>query len=185
MSKKRRNKTKRPQNPYMKQIKDLFIVSGYYVTYTFFKIGNKRYIHCSRDGEQVFLIIDLEKKEIEFSETFSKLEVVEALEVKRSSKLSNNEHYQVPLNEDDFDEFYEEQDRNLSQEEYWMVQMSLLSENSLERFGVPEESHEFMYDYFGEPIAYGETDRQWIDYHMSQGNFDAAYEIHRAYIKEK
>lgn len=32
--------------------------------------------------------------------------------------------------------------------------------------------------FFGEPIANEETLRQWIDYHMSQGNFDAALLIH-------
>jgi hypothetical protein len=66
-----------------------------------------------------------------------------------------------------------------------MVQLALLSDNSIERFEALKEVNEKpKYDYFGEPIAYGEQDRQWIDYLISQGDFDAAYKIHEAYIKE-
>jgi hypothetical protein len=188
---KNKNKSYQNSNPYFKRIKDLFIVSGCYATtYTFFKIGSQRYIHASYDEDQVFRILDLEQKKVEYSGDFSNPEVIQALEVKISSKIANGDHYQVPLNDDDyteFEEFYEEQEEGLSQEEYWMVQMALLSENSIERLDIPSAdlNENPKYDYFGEPIAYGESDRQWIDYHMSKGNFEAAYEIHKAYIKGK
>jgi hypothetical protein len=172
----------------MKQIRDLFIVTSCYATYTFFKIGKKRYIHSSYDGVQVFHILDLEKKEVEVSKTFSNSKLIQALEVKINSKLSNSEHYQMPSSAEDFNEFaeyYEEQDEMLSKEEYLMVQLALLSDNSIERFEALEGVNEKpKYDYFGEPIAYGEHDRQLIDYLISQGDFDTAYKIHKAYIKE-
>ena len=70
------------QNPYMKQIRDLFIVTSCSATYTFFKIGKKRYIHSSYDGlNEVFHILDLEKKEVEVSKTFSNSNLIQALEV--------------------------------------------------------------------------------------------------------
>ena len=60
-----------------------------------------------------------------------------------------------------------------------------------EKYLKDESDEEFIdekgpyYNYFGINVAYGEEDRQMIEYLMASGDFDGALWIHQQYIDNK
>jgi len=180
---------KKIKNKYHNHIKNLFVTEGLHSTFTFFTLGKKLFIYSSLNNEQVFEIIELEDNQQLLREDLSIPEVLEAIHFKTQHRLRDFEQYFLPtmkeVHEEFWDELCREQEESFSEKERQMFDIAINSENDL-----LDENIEFIveqpltYNYFGDPIAYSEDDRQWIDYHMSQGNFDAAFNIHMAYIKE-
>ncbi|TFJ90681.1 hypothetical protein [Lentibacillus salicampi] len=115
--------------------------------------------------------------------------VLEVIHLKTQNLLRDFQQYFLPsmkeLHEDFWGEICHDQEESLSEKEKKMFDVAVSSENDL--LGEDIElivEQPLTYNYFGDPVAYSEDDRQWIDYDKSQGNFEAALNIHRAYLKE-
>jgi hypothetical protein len=134
-------------------------------------------------------MIELEDNQQQLREDLSIPRVLEVIHLKTQNRLRDFQQYFLPsmkdLHEEFWDEICREQEESLSEKERKMFDVAMRSEYDLlaENIGLKVEQP-LTYNYFGHPIAYSEDDRQWIDYHMSQGNFDAALNIHLAYVKE-
>ncbi|UOQ92150.1 hypothetical protein MUO14_16860 [Halobacillus shinanisalinarum] len=183
--KNQKNKT----NNYHKQIKNVFVAEGLYSTYTFFTFGKKLFIHSSLNNEQVFEIAEFEHNQQQLREDLSIPMILEVIQLKMQNQLRDCQQYLLPsmkeLHEELWEEICRDQEESLSEKEQKMFDVAVRSENDLLDESVElMEEQPLTYNYFGDSVAYSEDDRQWIDYHMSQGNFDAALNIHMAYVKE-
>ncbi|MFD1363415.1 hypothetical protein [Lentibacillus salinarum] len=115
--------------------------------------------------------------------------ILEAIHLKTQNQLRDYQQYFLPsikvLHEEFWDEICHDQEESISEKEQKMFDIAVRSENDL----LDEDAELIVeqpvtFNYFGEPVAYSEDDRQWIDYHMAQGDFEAALNIHRVYIKK-
>lgn len=187
-SKHSKRKNQKNKNNFHKQIKNVFVAEGFYSTYTFFTLGKKLFIYSSLNNECVFEITELEYNQQQLRENLSIPEVLEVIHRKTQNQLRDFQQYFLPSMKDIHEEFWDEichdQEESLSEKGKKMLDIAVGSENDL--LGENGElivEQPLTYNYFGVPVAYGENDRQWIDYHMSQGNFEEALNIHRAYFE--
>ncbi|WP_077324801.1 hypothetical protein [Virgibacillus siamensis] len=188
-SKHSKRENQKNKNNFHKQIKNVFVAEGFYSTYTFFTLGKKLFIYSSLNNEHVFEITELQHNQQQLREDLSIPEVLEVIHRKTQNQLRDFQQYFLPsmkvLHEEFWDEICHDQEESLSEEEKKIFDVALRSENDLlDGNGELIVEQPLTYNYFGDPVAYSEDDRQWIDYHMSQGNFEAALNIHRAYLKE-
>ena len=187
-SKHSKRNTKNKMNIFYKQIKNVVVAEGYYSTYTFFTLGKKLFMYSSHYNEHVFEIAELEQNHQQLREDLSIPEVLEVIHQKTQAHLRDFQQYFLPnteaIHEEFWDEICRDQEESLSEKGKYMLEFAMKSENKL-----LDENGELLfeppstYNYFGDPVAYDEDDRQWMDYHMSQGNFEAALKIHEAYVK--
>lgn len=131
----------------------------------------------------------MEHNQPQLREDLSIPEVLEVIHRKTQTHLRDFQQYFLPntkvLHEEFWDEICHDQEESLSEKEKYMLDVAMKSENNLlDENGELISEQPPTYNYFGDPVAYSEDDRQWNDYHMSQGNFEAALNIHRAYLKE-
>ncbi|MFZ3579937.1 hypothetical protein [Virgibacillus sp. DJP39] len=179
---------KKKTNPYHRQLKNVLVVEGMYSTHTFFTLGKKLFIYSS-NIEKVYEIVDINTNQQQFREDLSSPMALEVIQLKTQNRLKDFQQFFLPsmkeIHEDFWDEISREQRETLSDIEKKMLDIANKSENDfLEILNKNPEEQALTYNYFGELVAYEENDRQWIDYYMSQGDFDAAFSIHLAYVKE-
>lgn len=176
-------------NQYHKHIKNVFVAEGMYSTYTFFTLGKKVFIHSSLNTEQVHELVKLEENQQQLREDLSIPTVIEVIHLKTQNRLRDFQQYFLPsmkeVHEEFWDEICREQEESLSEKERKMLDVAVRSEQDMLDGKIElKVKQPLTYNYFGDPIAYSEDDRQWIDYHMSQGNFDEALNIHMTYVKD-
>ncbi|SEI13266.1 hypothetical protein SAMN05192559_1174 [Halobacillus karajensis] len=188
----KKNKVKNSRsstNGYHNRIKKVFVAEGLYSIYTFFTFGKKLFLHSSLNDEQVVEITDLEREQYQLREDMSSPTVLEVIRLKTQNRLEDWQQYFLPSMKQIYEEFWVE---------ICLEQEKSLSEKGKEIYNFAKKLEDYLlyknagwiveqpvtYNYFGTPVAYGEEDRQWIDYHMAQGNFDAALSIHLSYVKE-
>lgn len=189
IKKKKVKNLKSNSNSYHNRIQSVFVAEGLFSIYTFFTLEKRLFFHSSLNGGQVVEITDLEQERYQLREDLATPMVVEVIHHKTAKQLEAWRQYFLPsmkqIHEEFWDEIWLEQETSLEEKDKEIFNFARKLEDRVlnENEGLIGEPP-LTYNYFGTPVAYGEDDRQWIDYHMAQGNFNAALNIHLAYIKE-
>ena len=180
----------RSKNPYTQKIKVQIVVKWEQTIIMYFTYGSELYCFYELNNKPIILQFNnLELQE----DLMKKYSFMQSVRNKLEGRLM--EIYDLDDEVDEFgffEEWYEEESKEIKEmidkTSHVAVKAVLLhSEKYLEA----ESDEEFIgeedpyYNYFGINVAYGEEDRQMIDYLMANGDFDGALRIHQQYIDNK
>ncbi|PGP14665.1 hypothetical protein COA01_30395 [Bacillus cereus] len=96
-------------NPYHNQIKDFLVVIDVLTEgeYLFFKLQNKQYVMNESAG--YIYQLELSTKTLTYADTLMIADIKEVLRVKRERRIQNHQQIEIPVEDDEFSEGYEEQ----------------------------------------------------------------------------
>ncbi|MCU7667872.1 hypothetical protein [Bacillus thuringiensis] len=96
-------------NPYHNQIKDFLVVVDFLTEgeYLFFKFQSKQYVINENAG--YIYQLDLNTKTLIYADTLMIADIKEVLRVKRERRIQNHQQIEIPVEDDEFSEGYEEQ----------------------------------------------------------------------------
>ncbi|MEJ1517946.1 hypothetical protein R3O67_32760 [Bacillus cereus] len=96
-------------NPYHNQIKDFLVVVDFLTEgeYLFFKFQSKQYVMNENTGYIYHL--DVSTQTLTYAGTLMITEIKEVLRIKRERRIQNHQQIEIPVEDDEFSEFYEEQ----------------------------------------------------------------------------
>lgn len=96
-------------NPYHNQIKDFLVIVDYLTQgeYLFFKFQNKQYVMNENTGYIYHL--DVSTQTLTYADTLMIVDIKEVLLIKRERRIQNHQQIEIPVEDDEFPEWYEEQ----------------------------------------------------------------------------
>jgi len=105
-------------NPYHNQIKDFFIIMNEetHEEFLFFKLNGKQYV---KENNSTFIFqLDLAINMLMHEEEMNNDNILEVLRIKRERRVQNQDFIEIPAEDHEFPDFYEEQqewiEKNLS-----------------------------------------------------------------------
>lgn len=178
------------KNPYTRKIKVQIIVKWEQTIIMYFTYGSEFY--CFYDLNNKPIVLKFNNLELQ-DELMKKNLIIQSLRNKLEGRLI--EIYDLDDEDDEFgflEEWYEGESKDIKEMidktpqvavKALLLHSEKYSETGLDKEFIGDEGP--YYNYFGINVAYGEEDRQMIDYFMANGDLHGALIIHQQYIDNK